>query len=471
MATSRRDLTAMARSEASRPLRIAFEQKIITKDRNFFDFGCGRGADVDWLSSIGIKARGWDPVHRPSTKKTKTKVVGLTYVLNVIEKPLERVQVLNEAWSLASEVLVVSARLEDERDESHVKPHADGWMTSRGTFQKFYSHKELGDWIRSHLGIEPVPAAPGVWYVFRKSSEREIFLSKRYMVRFPAPHQRKSDAAFVEHRDLLQGLIDFFALHGRLPVENEIERSSELVSAFGSMGRAFRVVEVVTDRDEWLALTERRRIDLLVYLALKFFDGEYKMGDLSPTVQRDVRAHYQSLSKALPLARRLLFGVGQLENISIACRSSSVGKLTPSALYVHIDALEFAPAILKVYEACARRLVGEVQGANLIKLHRDTKKISYLSYPDFDIDPHPALLRSGIVDLVEQSHKSRVYPTDANLPILHRKEEFLARTDPRWDGFRELTEREVAAGLYKDTSRIGYRDHWNELVEKANFKF
>jgi len=47
---------------------------------------------------------------------------------------------------------------------------------------------------------------------------------------------------------------------------------------------------------------------------------------------------------------------------------------------------------------------------------------------------------------------------------LHRKEEFLHPADPRWEGYRDLTNREVAAGLYGDTSRIGYRDHWKALV-------
>lgn len=467
--TSRRDLTAMARGEASRPLRIAVEHGIVSKKRPFFDYGCGRGADVDWLVSLGWKARGWDPVHRPSTKRTKTEVVGLTYVLNVIENPAEREQVLRDAWKLTSGVMVVSARLDDERDESHIKPRADGWMTARGTFQRFYDHLELGERIRSILGVDPIAAAPGVWYVFRRVAEREEFLARRYMIRIPAPHQRKSDKAFIEHRELLQELIDFFALHGRLPVVDELSRADEITDVFGSIARAFRVIEVVTDREEWLKLTERRRIDLLVYLALKVFDGDYKMGDLAPSTQRDVRAHYQSLTKARAVAEKLLFAVGNLEHIVLACRSSVVGKLTPSALYVHVDAFEHVPAVLKVYEACARRLIGEVPEANIIKLHRDAKKVSYLAYPDFDDDPHPGLQRSDVVDLVAQALSTRRYPAMANVPILHRKEEFILRSDPRWEAFRALTTREEEAGLYADTSRIGYRDQWEAVLRAASY--
>jgi len=465
MAGSRRDLTAMSRAEASRPLRIAVEHGIICKSRAFFDYGCGRGDDVEWLVSMGWKARGWDPIHRPDTRRTRSETVGLTYVVNVIEDPAERERVLHEAWKLTSGILVVSARLEDERDDAHLKPRADGWMTNRGTFQRFYDHLELGEWIRDTLDVEPVAAAPGMWYVFRRFAEREEFLARRYMIRVPAPRQRKSDAAFVENRELLKELIDFFALHGRLPVAPEVTNSNELTEKFGSIGRAFRVVETVTDRDEWLLLTERRRIDLLVYLALKCFEGDYRMRDLAPVTQRDLRAHYQSFTKASAAARKLLFGVGSLEMVSFACRSSTVGKLTPSALYVHVDAFEYVPGILKVYEGCARRLIGEVTGANIIKLHRDSKKVSYLSYPDFDTDPHPGLHRSDVVDLGARRLGSRSYRQDSNVPILHRKEEFIRRVDPRWEPFHAVTKAEEEAGLYQDTSRIGYRAQWEALVE------
>jgi DNA phosphorothioation-associated putative methyltransferase len=470
MAGSRRDLTAMARAEASRPIKIAVEHGVVGRGSTFLDYGCGRGADVDWLASMGWRARGWDPLHRPSTRRTKSDAVALTYVVNVIEDPAERDEVLRTAWTLAARVLIVSARLEDERSDAHVRPRADGWMTNRGTFQRFFDHAELGEWIRGVVGVEPVPAAPGVWYVFRGSAAREEFLSRRYMIRTPAPRLRKSDAAFTEHREVLKELIDFFAAHGRLPVADELERAGEIVEAFGSIAKAFRVVEVVTDREEWLLLAERRRIDVLVYLALRFFDGEYRMADLPPSTRRDVRAHHQSLARATEAAQRLLFSVGQLDAVSMACRASSVGKLTPSALYVHRDALEHLPALLKIYEACARRLVGDVPGAGLVKLHRDSKKVSYLAYPDFDDDPHPALHRTDVVDLVAQTLHSRRYPQDRNVPILHRKEEFLHRGDPRWDGFRRVTEAEVAAGLYADPSSIGYRDQWEALIKQLRWK-
>jgi hypothetical protein len=88
-----------------------------------------------------------------------------------------------------------------------------------------------------------------------------------------------------------------------------------------------------------------------------------------------------------------LIGPGSAEAVDEACRRSVVGKLLPNALYVHRTALEALDPLLRVYEGCDRAHLGEIHGANLIKLHRLSGKVSYLVYPDFETDPHPALLR------------------------------------------------------------------------------
>jgi len=457
--------TAMARSDASRPIKIAVEHKVLRPDRSFFDYGCGRGGDISWLQGSGWRARGWDPVHRPRTRRTKADTVGLTYVLNVIEDRQERRRTLASAWELTTSVLVVSARLTDERDHAHSRPRSDGWVTSRGTFQKFFDHLELGGFIQNVIGVEPVPAAPGVYYVFRHPFEREAFISQRYALRAPAPYQRKSDQAFIENRELLNELIEFFARHGRLPRSDELMNHEVVVDKFGSIARAFRVIEVVTDRDEWIALAGRRRVDLLVYLALKLLDGPFRMSDLSPTSQQDVRAHFGSLKTAIAQSTRLLFGVGILSNIDLACRSSTVGKVTPNALYVHLDAYEYLPAILKVYEGCARRILGDVPQATIIKLGRTEKKVSYLRYPTFDIDAHPGLTSSDVVDLADVSYRVFKYQSGGAQPILHRKELFLHASDPRRSRFAETTRLEEEQGLYADTRTIGTRAGWHAVIE------
>ena len=159
-----------------------------------------------------------------------------------------------------------------------------------------------------------------------------------------------------------------------------------------------------------------------------------------------------------------------MDAIQLACRSSSVGKLTPSALYIHKEALHLVPALLRVYEACARRIVGEIEEANLVKLHRDAKMVSYLSYPDFWENPHPPLASSFSVDLIKQNFDFRKYSNRKNRPILHRKETFISPSHPHHEKFLNLSIAEQAAGLFQSSELIGHEEAWHKILNEKGVK-
>ena len=112
------------------------------------------------------------------------------------------------------------------------------------------------------------------------------------------------------------------------------------------------------------------------------------------TLQRDIKSFFGTYAKACGLADELLFQAGNPDLVDAACKRSAIGKLLPDSLYVHRESLDHLEPLLRVYEGCAVRDLGEIEEANVIKLHRMSGKLSYLSYPDFESDPHPALVRS-----------------------------------------------------------------------------
>ena len=185
--------------------------------------------------------------------------------------------------------------------------------------------------------------------------------------------------------------------------------------------------------------------------------------------QRDIRAFFGSYTNGCRRADDLLFRAGDADAVDDACRRSAVGKLLPNALYVHRTALEALDPLLRVYEGCARADLGEVEGANLIKLHRHSGKVSYLVYPDFDADPHPALLRSIKLNLRTREIESSDYASSPNPPVLHRKEAFLLADDPRRAKFERLTQQEERAGLLDETATIGTRAGWAERLRERGY--
>jgi DNA phosphorothioation-associated putative methyltransferase len=91
----------------------------------------------------GVACRGWDPAHRPDGERTPSHIVNVGSVVNVIENPEERTQVLRDSWALAQNMLIVSARLQHELRGEVLSPYGDGWLTKTGTFQKYYNPREL----------------------------------------------------------------------------------------------------------------------------------------------------------------------------------------------------------------------------------------------------------------------------------------------------------------------------------------
>lgn len=463
-----RHRSAMRRGALSRPLAAAVAHGLVCPERSVFDFGCGRGDDVSRLRALGVQADGWDPAFFPAEHRQAADVVNLGFVVNVIEDRRERAAVLQDAWQLARSVLVVAARMVWEAKTLRGMSHGDGVVTGRGTFQKLFSQEELRSWIEQTLGTRPVAAAPGIFYVFRSSEDAQGFLASRVRRHVAVPSIAASAELYNAYREELGPLVGFLADRGRLPRPEELPNAAEVASRFGSIRAAYTVICRATSASQWDRIATERRKDTLVYLALGAFGGRPSFSALPPELQLDVRDFFGSYKAAIAQADRLLFSAGNADAVDVACRASLVGKLTPEALYVHESAAGDLPALLRVYEGCGRALAGTVEGANVVKLNRRKPKVSYLSYPRFDEEPHPELARSTVASLAALSLAVYDYGDSENPWILHRKETLLGPDYPLRERFARLTAQEDRYGLYSRPEAIGTRQGWADALEQAN---
>jgi DNA phosphorothioation-associated putative methyltransferase len=92
------------------------------------------------------------------------------------------------------------------------------------------------------------------------------------------------------------------------------------------------------------------------------------------------------------------------------------------------------------------------------------------SYPDFDTDPHPALLRCVKLSLRTRELACFDYVQHANVPVLHRKETFLAPEHPLHAKFARLSEQEERHGLLVEPATIGTRDGWEARLRQTGFR-
>jgi DNA phosphorothioation-associated putative methyltransferase len=462
-----RHRAAMTRVELSRPARLAIGSGIITPETTIFDYGCGLGGDVQRLQASGYDCTGWDPYYFPDVELRSADVVNLSYIINVIEDPIERDLALVRAWELTGQVLIVAAQIL-VNELRGVLGYGDGILTKRNTFQKYYQQAELKEYIDRILTVDAVPLGLGIFLIFRDECRAESFRAARFYSRLSAPRVRVESKKFEDYQTQLAPLMEFVSQRGRIPVKGELVAEAELNREFGSLKRAFQIILTATDEADWDAIAYQRSLDLEVYLALAQFGQGRNLRKLSVAMRSDIKAFFGSYDEACEVADRLLFKIGEPGVIKQACQKSKIGKLLPAALYVHISALTELDPKLRLYEGCASRNIGGTEDANIIKFHTDKPCISYLYYPDFDTVAHPTLQWAMLIDLRDLSVKFRDYSHQENLPILHRKETFLSQNHQLYAKFAKFTQAEVAAGLYSETKTIGNQQGWARRLQSCH---
>ncbi|WP_328509538.1 DNA phosphorothioation-associated putative methyltransferase [Streptomyces mirabilis] len=455
---SDRRLTAIGRAALSVPARQALADGQLSSDRSVLDYGCGRGDDVRALIRLDCRVTGWDPYYRCEAQPTASDVVLLTYVLNVIEDPAERRRTLRQAWDLARAVLIVSARLTWEKSKVRGQEFGDGLLTSRQTFQHLFGASELRAYVEEVTGARVVSASPGVVYAFKDESARLGFLAQRIV-----PHAQW--LASEDTTSAISALVDYVERRGRPPRIEEMPRATAELLAHLKPGELKRLVRETSDAEKVAQGAKRTTLDTLLYLAVELFNGRGPFTDLPLGVQLDVRAFFSSYKEACQRSDRLLLKLRDDGYVRSTMHASVIGKMTPTALYVHRRAVDRLPTILRLYEHCAAIAAGRPQEWTIAKLKHQGRAVSWLDYPAFDSDPHPRIVSSYLVDLqtLQISHIS--YAESQNRPLLHRKHEFLAPDDGDVPRYRRLTESEVRAGLYEHPSLIGTENGWEaELI-------
>ena len=459
-----RHKAAIVRNSFSRPVRLALEAGLFSPEITFFDYGCGHGSDITRIAQQGYTSNGWDPYYSPDTSCTPADIVNLGYVINVIEDPAERREALTNAWQLTGKVLIVAAQVLINHGSGGQVAYSDGVITSRNTFQKYYEQEELKIYLDQVLSVDAIPVALGIYFVFRDEAQAQIFRQERFRSRATTPRVRSHIKRFEDYQELLAPLMAFVTERGRLPVKGELPQS-ELNTEFGTLRRAFQVILQATDSQEWETIADKRRQDLLVYLALCQFSRRPKLGDLAPVVQEDIKALFGTYKQACLVADQRLFSLGDPDIIANRCQNSPVGKKLGNSLLIHVCAVEALDPLLRLYEGCASRTIGRLQGATVIKFHTTTPKISYLFYPDFDIDPHPTLHTSMQIDLRDLHVSYRDYDTDDDPPVLHYKDALVTPDYPLYEKFAKLSRQEEDWGLLDDFRAINHRQGWLRCLE------
>lgn len=430
LSTVHRHLTALARTNISAPVQLLFRYRLLEPGQSFFDYGCGRGSDVAALNAHGVTSNGWDPHYANDQSLTESDVVNLGFVVNVIEDPAERVEAIRRAFALTRRVMSIGVML--YASEPPGKPFRDGFLTSRNTFQKYFTQSEFRDYIEQVLHEDVFMVGPGIAFVFKDKDVQQRFAVERYRTSNMAArllaanrpqvvrdhielHSRRAtkresiaDHKIAAGKPLLNELWRFCLELGRYPDAEEIENLDVLKSSFGTLGASLRLISEQYDLSLLRSAQATRKEDLLLFFALQQFRHRPAFRNLAARLQRDIKAFFGDYSQAQQDGLQVLVNAADQNKIKAACIAayeSGRGFLQgQQSLLIHLSLVDQLPIVLRVYVACGLLLYDAVSDVHLVKIHIKSGKLTLLQYDDFDVSPVPVLVKRIKVDIRKQDY-------------------------------------------------------------------
>lgn len=444
-----RHLTALNRATLSAPVQILIKHGLLSSESSFFDYGCGRGTDMSALKDAGISVGGWDPHYAPKNEIQSADVVNLGFVVNVIEDSAERVEAIQKAFSLANKVLAVSVMLYGP--EQPGKPFRDGFLTSRNTFQKYFSQGELKDYLEHALGQQVFMAGPGVALIFADKDAEQQFNARRFrstdfterllaakILRVKAtrpprtriPRVTKTERQFQEASEVLQKLWTLSLDLGRYPQPIEVSFLDELLTKTYRYSRALRLLQTHFDKSLLEAASTEKADELLLYLAAQQFEKRPTYRNLEERLQRDIKYFFNDFKSAQSAGLKLIMRAANPSEVLSACDQASEQGLgwldTNQALHFHISLLDRLPVLLRAYVNCGLIIWDFMSDVHIVKIHIGSGKLTFLEYENFETSPLPLLKRRVKINLRKQEYDEFEYgTTQYPSTVLYKKSRFM----------------------------------------------
>ena len=469
-----RHRTALKRRKLSSCSGAFLDTTLVTKQSVIFDYGCGRGDDVKLLQTSGYKnVFGWDPHFFPQNEKlSRSDFVTLSFVLNVIEDTQERAQTLQEAYSISSKALVLSVMLDSQNTLQYAIPYNDGYISSISTFQKYYSPPEIEQYIHSLLDKHPIRLANGVYIIFKDEFLQQDFLFKKQIgLLTPVTRQDHNFETDLYSTELVEKYSELILSLGRLPKDNEVTKKlkKEIKELKISQSRLAKVAISTISLEQLTEVRKTFETEILLFLSINMFDGRTKFSSLPPKLQTDVKAIFGSLRAANEQAQELLFSLRETDKlVALAnkCERSGVGILTETKFKYHFNQIEKLPLKLKLFAKIAERLHRSASKNDVIQLHLDSKKVSFLVTEDFENSPIPRILKREIIAFSDNRLHTVDHQEKSQVRILYFKSNFMEKNEEHFDKQKAFDE-EVKKKVFSDFEPYGmhFSDFAKSLVE------
>ena len=205
---------------------------------------------------------------------------------------------------------------------------------------------------------------------------------------------------------------------------------------------------------------------------MSIFSGRRIYKHLEPSQQNDIKhffGNYQSLQLE---ANRLIEKLSSEDEIKACAErywdANKSGFLDDNhSLMLHKDQLPNLPVLLRAYVGFAQQLYGELDEIDLIKIHFNSGKVSFMGYDDFLNSPLPEIRERIKVSLWNQRVSFYDYIDEYRPRPLYWKSFFLPDSEPSKNRQRSFDEKLKSLGLAPNHPNFGpMRGELNDLLRE-----
>ena len=271
--------------------------------------------------------------------------------------------------------------------------------------------------------------------MFKNEAAEQDFLLKRQLGIVQHYGAKRAYEQVKEKREaskLALNVVNNLAKHiltfARKPSLEELPRyfRQQLEKSGLSYQEAFNgATKLISDQDLEKGRKKKEQLNCFCYVPVS--TGRPKYGDLSPALQKDV--NFTWLCKnCRGNSKRIAFSFGNEELILRKAADASQKKLgvLDEAKFTFLCS-KFAelPIHLRGIVNIAERLAGNIDEANIIRIHIDSKKVSYLCVEEIDRNALPKIASRTIVNLRNQSVKRFTHTDIGYEKVLYQKSKFM----------------------------------------------
>ena len=320
------------------------------------------------------------------------------------------------------------------------------------------------------MGCDAISIAPGVLFVFKAPVyEQEFLFDKQHRKRKSQSNLYSLDKVrdklkWSEYHELAQDFWQTCLYFARLPTPSEYPRLSEVKERLGEPKKVLDYLLSMNEDDAFERAKDRKREDILVFIALNCFHQRRSLNSLPSALKKDIKALFGSYKVAKDAGERLLYQAGNKEDIAAIIEQTAcegLGVLNDRKYLIAQCMVDDLPALLRVYIGCTSLLYGEGVEADIIALKLYTTKIDLRTYKDFS-QHIPVLLERVFIDLGRLKIDYVSYEDNPRIKRLFLKSKFMLPTD---DGYDKQVQFDKTLTRYVEADRLHSDFSPEEIVQ------